>query len=174
MSALAAFLVALNPAAVAAALPRSVTTRAIATAALVSAAVVTVAAALSEPVLDLLDVSAPTFRVAAGAVLAVAGIRWVVVGARPSVEEGASAAALLPLLLPPQLVAIAITVGVDDGVATAGIAGAAALLAAVVAAHWRGRGLTWWSWSAPPRGAGGRRRRPGPRRRRREDRLGLR
>ena len=56
--------------------------------------------------------------------------------------------ALLPLFLTPQLVAVAITVGVDDGVATAALAGAVALLAAVVAALWRGRGLAWWSWSA--------------------------
>ena len=148
MRALAAFLVAVNPAAIAASLPASVATRAIVTAALLSAAVVTLAAVLSEPVLDLLDVSAPTFRVAAGAVLAVAGIRWVVVGARPTVQEDASALALLPLFLAPQVVAVAITVGVDDGVATAALAGAAALFAAVVAALWRGRGLTWWSWSA--------------------------
>ena len=48
----------------------------------------------------------------------------------------------------PQLVAIAITVGVDDGVATAAIGGAVGLLVAVIAASWRGQGLTWWSWAA--------------------------
>ena len=72
--------------------------RAITIAALLSAALVTLAAGLSEPLLDLLDVSPPTFRVAAGVVLAVAGIRWVVVGARPIVDDeplrGRAAAAL--------------------------------------------------------------------------------
>ena len=55
---------------------------------------------------------------------------------------------LVPRFFTPQLVAIAITVGVDDGVVTAAVAGAVALAAAVVAAIWRGRGLVWWSWSA--------------------------
>ena len=121
MSALVAFLVAINPPAVAAALARSVTMRAITMAALLSAALVTLAAGLSEPLLDLLDVSPPTFRVAAGVVLAVAGIRWVVVGARPTVDDSPSGVGLLPLFVTPQLVAIALTLGVDDGVATAAI-----------------------------------------------------
>jgi small neutral amino acid transporter SnatA (MarC family) len=149
MSALVVFLVAINPPAIAAALARSVTLRAIAIAALLSAALVTLAAGLSEPLLDLLDVSPPTFRVAAGVVLSVAGIRWVVVGARPILDhEPSSAMELLPLFVPPQLVAIAITVGIEDGVATAAIAGAVALLVAVIAASGRGKGLTWWSWAA--------------------------
>ena len=122
--------------------------RAITMAALLSAALVTLAAGLSEPLLDLLDVSPPTFRVAAGVVLAVAGIRWVVVGARPIVDDRPSVVGLLPFFVTPQLVAIAITVGVDDGVATAAIAGAVGLLVAVIAASWRGQGLTWWSWAA--------------------------
>ena len=148
MSALVAFLVAVNPPAIAAALACSVSMRAISIAALLSAALVTLVAGLSEPLLDLLDVSPPTFRVAAGVVLAVAGIRWVVVGARPIVDESPSPVGLLPLFVTPQLVAIAITLGVDDGVATAAIEGAGALLVAVIAARWRGMGLTWWSWAA--------------------------
>ena len=115
MTALVAFLVALNPPVIAAALPRSVTMRAITIVALLTAALVVLVAGLSEPALDLLDVSAPTFRVAAGLVLAVAGIRWVVVGRPPIVEDGSSAVGLLPLFVTPPLVAIGITVGVDDG-----------------------------------------------------------
>ena len=148
MSVLVAFLAALNPPAIAAALPRSVTMRATAIAALLAAALVAIAAGLSEPVLDVLDVSAPTFRVAAGAVLAVAGLRWVVVGARPVDDEDSRPLALLPRLFPPQLLAITITVSVEDGVVTSAVAGAVALLLAVIAARWRGRGLLWWSWSA--------------------------
>jgi hypothetical protein len=111
-------------------------------------------------------VSAPTFRVAAGAVLAVAGIRWVIVGAKPMDEQEPRALTLLPRFFTPPLLAIAITVGVDDGVVTASVAGAVALAgvddgvvtasvagavalaAAVVAAIGRGQGLVWWSWSA--------------------------
>ncbi len=55
---------------------------------------------------------------------------------------------LLPLFVTPQLVAVAITVGVDDGVATAALAAAVALLVTVVATMWRGGGLVWWSWAA--------------------------
>ena len=56
--------------------------------------------------------------------------------------------ALVTRFVTPQLVAVAITFGVDDGVVTTGLAGAVALAAAVVAAFGRGRGLLWWSWSA--------------------------
>jgi len=147
MSALVAFLVAVNPPALAAALPRAVAVRTIIVAALFTTALVAIAAGLSQPVLDLLDVSAPTFRVAAGAVLAVAGIRWVAVGARP-IDDAPRPLALLPRLFTPSLLAIAITFGVEDGTFTTTLAGAAALLTAVVAALWRGRGLAWWSWSA--------------------------
>ena len=173
MRALAAFLVAVNPAAIAAgsdgiggdaghrhrgaALGRA---RAL-------------AAGLSEPVLDLLDVSAPTFRVAAGAVLAVAGIRWVVVGARPTVQEDASALALLPLFLAPQVVAVAITVGVDDGVATVALAGAAALFAAVDRGPLARSGVDVVVVVGAPDRCRRRRHRPGPRRRRGEDRVGV-
>jgi small neutral amino acid transporter SnatA (MarC family) len=148
MSALVAFLVAVNPPVIAAALPRTVAMRAIAIAALISTALLILAAVLSEPVLDLLDVSAPTFRVAAGAVLGVAGVRWVIVGAKPMDDESPRAVTLLPRFFTPPLLAIAITVGADDGVVTAAVAGAVALAAAVVAAMWRGQGLAWWSWSA--------------------------
>ena len=148
MSALVAFLVAVNPPVIAASLPRSVSMRAIAIAAALAAALVLVAAGLSQPLLDLLDVSAPTFRVAAGVVLAVAGLRWVVVGARQQDDEDPQGWALVTRFVTPQLVAVAITFGVDDGVITAGLAGAVALGAAVVASFGRGRGVLWWSWSA--------------------------
>jgi small neutral amino acid transporter SnatA (MarC family) len=146
MSALVAFLVAVNPPAIAGSIPRPVTLRTITLAALVAAALVALAAGLSQPVLDLLDVSAPTFRVAAGTVLAVAGIRWVVVGARP-IEDAPGPLGLVPRLFTPSLLAIAITFGVEDGAISATLAGGAALLTAVFAAVWRGRGLVWWSWS---------------------------
>jgi small neutral amino acid transporter SnatA (MarC family) len=147
VSALVGFLVAINPPAVAAALPTSVTMRSTVPAASITAGLVVLVAGLSEPALDALDVSAPTFRVAAGAVLAIAGLRWVAVGARSIGLRDPRPLTLVPVFLTPQLVAIAITVGVDDGVTTATVAGAVALLAAVVAARWRGVGMTWWSWA---------------------------
>ena len=123
--------------------------RAITIAALLSAALVTLAAGLSEPLLDLLDVSPPTFRVAAGVVLAVAGIRWVVVGARPIVDDGSSrgraAAALRDASARRRSPSPS---GSTMASRPRPSAGAVALLVTVIAASWRGAGLTWWSWAA--------------------------
>jgi small neutral amino acid transporter SnatA (MarC family) len=147
MNAFAAFLVAVNPAAIAAYLTRAVPMRAIATTALAAAGAVTVLAGLSHVVLDGLDVSPPTFRVATGVILAVAAVRWVAVGASPiTTAEGTPPVAVL--LLTPQLVAVAITSGADDGVASTCIAGALAMLATAVAARWRGEGAVVWSLAA--------------------------
>jgi small neutral amino acid transporter SnatA (MarC family) len=147
MNTLVMFLVALNPPTIAAALPPSVRMRATAIAALITAAVVTLAAGLSEPALDALDVSEPTFRVTAGIVLGVASIRWVAVGATARVADDPPAVLLLPLLLTPQLIAVAITAGASDGAATAGIGVAVALLTGVIASIWRSPENVFWTWT---------------------------
>jgi small neutral amino acid transporter SnatA (MarC family) len=155
---LVAFLVAVNPPIVAAGLGGSVghRRRTIAFAAAVAAFVAVVAAAASRSVLDILDVTAPTFRVATGVVLGVASARWLVVGARPLPDEervdegwrGVLVPLVIPLLLTPQLVTVSVSVGTDDGVVTAALGAAAALTAASLSACVRGIRPILWSASA--------------------------
>jgi hypothetical protein len=88
---------------------------------------VVVLAWLSEPLLDVLDVSAPNWRIAAGFVL-VAGA--IVDLARRRVE---------PLLFRPELGALALQTGRDHGVLATAFAAAIGLLTIVV---WRHRSTT--------------------------------
>ncbi len=53
----------------------------------IAAAVVLVVAAVTDPFLDVLDVTVPTFRTAAGAVVALVGARWLI-GPEPRSDEG--------------------------------------------------------------------------------------
>jgi small neutral amino acid transporter SnatA (MarC family) len=153
MRPIAAFLAAVNPAVVAAALASRVAPRVVAVAAAGAAGVAIVAAAISDGLLDLLDVSAPTFEVAAGAVLGVASIRWVLLGAKPLAADAEAAArwravfvpVLVPLLLTPQLVAVSVSVGADDGVATAALGAVIALATAWAASLLHGIPLVVWS-----------------------------
>ena len=148
MSTLALFLVAVNPAAVAATVPRSALLRAPAIAATVATVgAVAVLAGCSGPLLDWLDVSAPTFQVAAGVVLGLAAIRWVVAGAKP-IAPGAPVP-ILTVLLSPQLVAVAITAGTEVGARAACLAAVVALLTAGVAVLAQERvAMAVWTWAA--------------------------
>ena len=153
MRAVVAFLVAVNPPVVAAALAGRIGRRALAAALIAAVGAVALTAAASGPLLDLLDVTAPTFRVATGVVLGVTALRWLVVGtaapedsspedSRP--EHTPPVPLLVLLLLTPQLVAVSIMVGADDGVAAAAAAGAVALVATGLAASGRQpRPLVW-------------------------------
>ncbi len=122
----AALLFAVNPARRALELvPRP--ERRIATAAGVGVVVAVAAlAAVSGPLLDLLDVSPPTFRVAAGLVLAFRGLLDLVLTPTPE-PEGLSGwgEALFPVGFPvlfrPEVAVLALAVGADLGVARAGI-----------------------------------------------------
>ena len=112
------------------------------------------AAAAGDPLLDLLDVSEPSFRVAAGIVAAAAGA--VDLFRRPPAPEPALAgwrAALVPVAIPvvarPALVVLALGAGAEQGVllSAAAMALAVALLTGLVAG-WpsegpRGRALRW-------------------------------
>jgi small neutral amino acid transporter SnatA (MarC family) len=104
-------------------------------------------AALGGPLLDWLDVSDPSFRVAAGAVAAVGGA--IDLFRRPPSPEPALAgwrAALVPVAIPlvarPILVVLALSAGADRGVlvAAAGMATGVALLSGLTA---------WWSVDGP-------------------------
>lgn len=131
---------AVNPVWVRAALPagrgRVV---AAAVAALLGFAAVVALAAVSGPVLDALDVSPSTFRIAAGAVAAIGGaVRLVVPLPRPEPAGDVWRAGLVPVafptLLTPDLGLLALSLGADEGVLPVALAAAVALALLVAAA----------------------------------------
>jgi small neutral amino acid transporter SnatA (MarC family) len=155
----AALILALNPARAAFAVPRARRSprEALGLAALGGAlggVAVCLVAAAGDPLLDALDVTAPSFRLAAGVVAAVAGIADLF--RRPPSPEPAPPgrrAALIPVAIPavarPALLVMAVGAGADRSalVAVAAMVVAVALLAALTA--WcppdgpRGRALVW-------------------------------
>ena len=148
MNTLALFLVAVNPAAIAATVPRAAMARTTTRVAFMATAVtVAVLAGGRDRLLDWLDVSAPTFQVAAGVVLGLAAVRWILMGARP-IAAGEDVP-VFTLLISPQLVAVAITAGVEVGAGPAFAATVVALLVSGIAVWWQGRvGAAVWSWAA--------------------------
>lgn len=84
-------------------------------------------AAASEPILDALDVSLGTYRLGAGVVVAVAGLRWLAVGAASPVEEPDDDRRLagfvaFPVLLTPGAAALALSVGAEHGATSTAVA----------------------------------------------------
>jgi small neutral amino acid transporter SnatA (MarC family) len=148
--ALATLFVAANPAAVAAALRGLQPRREMAVAAGVATVVAAIAALLSGPALDALDVTTATFQVAAAVVLGVAGLRWLVVGPW-RVPDGTSVGGwrrivvpvLVPALITPQLVVVSTAVGVEHGVGTVVVGAAAAMALTWACAVARARSLVW-------------------------------
>jgi small neutral amino acid transporter SnatA (MarC family) len=157
----AVLLLALNPPRAAFAVPREGRSRrtivrlAVAGGA-IGGLIVIVAVLAADPLLDLLDVSAPSFRLAAGIVAAVAGAADLF--RRPPAPEPALPgwrAALVPIAIPavlrPALLVLALGAGADERVlpsVRAMLLGIALL--AVIAAAWptegaSGRALTWAS-----------------------------
>jgi small neutral amino acid transporter SnatA (MarC family) len=146
---------ALNPARAAFAVPRANRTRhdvleVCVTGGAIGGLAVVAAAALADPLLDALDVSDPSFRVAAGIVAGLAGISDLF--RRPPRAEPALSgrrAALVPVAIPavarPALLVVAIGAGADHGavVSAGAMATGVALLAGLVA-------------SVPPEGPHGR------------------
>lgn len=155
----AALVLALNPARAAFGVPRAGRSpREVAGLAalggLIGGLVVCVVAATGDPLLDGLDVSEPSFRIAAGIVAAVAGA--VDMFRRPPAPEPALSgrrAALVPVAIPlvarPALLVLALGAGADSGVlvSAAAMAGAVALFALLAATTPiegpRGRALRW-------------------------------
>ena len=151
MRAFLLLLVAVNPAAVAVA-RRGRAGPVSATAAVAAALVAVAFAGASGPILDALDVSPATFRLAAGAVLAAGSLWWVVAGRPPVAGDDEPARGWarllldLLLLLSPQLVAVSISLGADEGVGVVAVAATAVLaltwlataLGSVRAAVWSG------------------------------------
>lgn len=160
-SALLILLVSVNPIAVAAE-RRGRIDRRVLTAGLAATALLAVAlAATSEGFLDVLSVTAPTFRVAAGVVLLLAAARWVALGPRrfppedellsggadrgdPSRWSGLVVPLLVPVLVSPQLVMVGIAVGADEGVIAVAVGAAVALgLSGLATLLQRGRPGLW-------------------------------
>jgi small neutral amino acid transporter SnatA (MarC family) len=162
-----ALVLALNPARAAFAVPRAGRPRGtvVGVAALggvVGGLAVCAAAAVGDPLLDVLDVSDPSFRLAAGIVAALAGAGDLF--RRPPAPEPALAgrrAALIPVAVPafarPALLLLALGAGADQGaLVTAGAMaiGVALLIALVAAAPIDGPGGRALRWAGRLLGAG--------------------
>lgn len=121
--ALLGFLATVNPPAAAVALVRDRRTdrpRSVIAGTAVAAAVLVGLAAAADPILDLLDIDLGTYRLGAGVVIAVAGLRWLVAGAAPAAEEPDEDRRLagyvaFPVLLTPGAVVLAVSVGAEHG-----------------------------------------------------------
>lgn len=129
------FLATVNPAAAALALVRDRRTdrpRSVAAGVALAAAVLVALAAAADPLLELLDIDLGTYRLGAGVVIAVAGLRWLVAGAVPACDEPDDDRRLagfvaFPVLLTPGAVVLAVSVGAEHGTVGAAIAAAIAV-----------------------------------------------
>lgn len=132
--AIVAFLAACNPAAALVALAHDRRTDRplpVIAGALAALSALVIAAAASQSILDALDVNLGTFRVGAGVVLVVSGLRWLFVGAprdaiEPETDLRLAGFVAFPTLLTPSAAVLAISVGAEEGtltvLAAAGIA----------------------------------------------------
>ena len=136
------FLAAVNPPYLLGALPRgerrSLRAAAAAVASVIGLVAVAALAGWSGPILDALDVSPSTFRIAAGVVALGGGlVRFLDPSADPLGSDGGWRLGVIPLafplLLAPDVVLLAVTLGADHGVA-ATVGSALVALAVFVAA----------------------------------------
>jgi len=138
-------LLAMNAAAVSARVPPQISAMPagrrgamLAAATAVAAGVVALLAVLHGPLLDGLDVEPETFRVAAGVIAAVGGLRVFAAPRRLAPTPGGWAGALTPLAFPliltPELAVLGVSYAADDGIAKS--------MAALVAAGVLSCGLT--------------------------------
>lgn len=134
--AILAFLATVNPAAAALALVRDRRTdrpRSVVAGVVLAAGILVGLAAAADPLLDLLDVDLGTYRLGAGTVIAVAGLRWLVAGAVGACEEPDDDRRLagfvaFPVLLTPGAVVLSVSVGAEHGAAGAAVAAVAAVV----------------------------------------------
>lgn len=119
-----------NPAAATLAMVRDRRTdrpRSVAAGTAAAAVVLAGLAAAADPLLDGLDVSLGTYRLGAGVVIAVAGVRWLAVGPAVTVEEPDDDRRLagfvaFPVLITPGAAAFAPSVGAEHGALLAAVA----------------------------------------------------
>jgi small neutral amino acid transporter SnatA (MarC family) len=147
ITAVIAFLVAVNPGAASAALARDWRTDRPAPVALGTGLAVVLLAALAglaDPILDVLDLNLGTYRLGAGVVIATAGLRALVERARRGADEPTTDVRLtgyvfFPTLVTPAAAVLAIAVGADEGLLTATLAAAIAVVAGGLGVYYRRR-----------------------------------
>lgn len=136
ITAVIAFLVAVNPAAASVALARDWRTDrpvSVAAGTALAVAVLVALAAFSDPILDLLDVSEGTFELGAGVVVAVSGLR-ALVGlvprgtTEPATDVRLTGYVFFPTLLTPAAAVMAVAVGAQDGTTVAAVGAAVAIV----------------------------------------------
>lgn len=158
--AIVAAVVAANPFRVGSALPQRDRWPVATVGGLVALAGLVVAAAVSPPILDGLDVTAPTARIGAGAALIVVGIRAVLArppGPEPSLPGRRAGLVPLafPVLLDPGLVLLIAAVSADRGAGPAVLVAAVALVVAVAIGGALGGAATGSPWIRIGHGAVG-------------------
>ena len=145
--AILSFLAAVNPGAASVALARDWRTDRpvpVAVGTVAAVAVLVALAAFSAPCLDALDVNLGTYRLGAGIVLAVSGLRWLAVGAPMSTTEPDTDARLagfvfFPTLMTPGAAVLAVSVGAERGVGIGAIAAALAVVVGGIGVYFRRR-----------------------------------
>lgn len=147
-------LAAVNPAAAAWTLsPPERSWAAVAAGAVAAAAALVAVAGLSGPLVEGLDVSLGTYRLGAGVVVAVVGLRWLVAGPAsptpsPASHLGLAGFVAFPLLFTPSAAVLAISEGAEHGAAfVVAPAAVATLLGAVCT-------VTLARWTGPPSTSG--------------------
>ena len=139
------FLATVNPAAAALALVRDRRTdrpRSVVAGVVLAAIVLVTLAAAADPILDLLDINLGTYRLGAGVVIAVAGLRWLVAGAvtpceEPDDDRRLAGFVAFPVLLTPGAVVLSVSVGAEHGAAGAAIGAVLAVVLAGVGLYLR-------------------------------------
>ena len=140
-------LVAVNPAAASVALARDWRTDRpfpVLVGTLAAAGILAALAGGAGPLLDALDVNLGTFRLGAGVVLTVAGIRWLAVGApmgttEPMNDNRLAGFVCFPTLLTPGAAVVAVSVGDEMGFVTALAAIAVAIVLGGLGVYYRRR-----------------------------------
>lgn len=147
ITAVIAFLVTVNPAAASVALARDWRTDrplAVALGATFAIGLLTALAALADPLLDVLDINLGTYQLGAGVVVAVAGLRALIERARAGAEEPATDVRLtgyvfFPTLFTPAAAVMAISLGAEEGAATAAVGAIVAVVTGGVGVFYRRR-----------------------------------
>lgn len=147
IAALLTFLAAVNPGAASVSLARDWRTDRplpVLVGTVAAAALLVGISAAADPILDALDVNLGTYRLGAGVVLAVAGLRWLAAGApmgttEPTTDVRLAGFVFFPTLLTPSAAVLAVSVGAEEGAASAGVAAVAAVVIAGVGVYFRRR-----------------------------------
>lgn len=147
ITAIVTFIAASNPAAALVALAHDRRTDRpipVVAGALAALAALVLGAALADPLLEVLDLNLGTFRVGAGVILAVQGLRWLFAGAprdaiEPDTDLRLAGFVAFPTLLTPSAAALAVSVGAEDGTVTVLVGAAVAIALGAAGVYGRRR-----------------------------------